>query len=115
MPKPSKEPEIKAGASNTEDARCTNDHVSVEKNCETNDEPPTKRVKGDDATTESTPEPVWDVIEKPPFHTEWSDIPNWKQREDCPLMDRLPVEVLDKIFCVRPELQVRPPFTARNS
>jgi len=31
---------------------------------------------------------------------------DWKGRKDSPLMD-LPVEVLDRIFCVRPELKVR--------
>jgi hypothetical protein len=35
----------------------------------------------------------------------WHDIPDWGDREDSPLMD-LPSELLDKIFCVRPELGV---------
>jgi hypothetical protein len=35
----------------------------------------------------------------------WHDIPDWGDREDSPLM-KLPSELLDKIFCVRPELGV---------
>jgi len=35
----------------------------------------------------------------------WHDIPNWGDREDSPLME-LPSTLLDKIFCVRPELGV---------
>ena len=42
-------------------------------------------------------------------------VPDWKEMEDCPSMDRLPVEVLDEIFCVRPDLQVSPPPTSRQS
>ena len=28
----------------------------------------------------------------------WQDIPNWGKRKDCPLLDMLPMEVLDKCF-----------------
>jgi hypothetical protein len=44
-------------------------------------------------------------IVKPAFHEEWTDIPDWKGKKESPLM-KLPVEVLDKIVCVRPELAV---------
>jgi hypothetical protein len=113
MAKTSKKPKIKAGASVT--VHAINDHASVSTDCETNGVPPAKRVKGEDMSTESTSEPVWEVIENPPHHTEWTDIPDWKERKDCPLMDRLPVEVLVRIFCVRPEFQVCPPSTSRES
>jgi hypothetical protein len=112
MAKTSKKPKIKAGALST--VHAINNHASVSTDCETDGEPPAKRVKGEDTTTESTPEPVWDVIENLPHHAEWTDIPDWKEREDCPLMDRLPVEVLDRIFCVRPELQVSPSSTLES-
>jgi hypothetical protein len=71
-------------------------------------EPPAKRAKGKAKATgqKSTKRPTWEPIKKPPLCTEWKDIPDWKGREDSPLME-LPVEVLDKIFCVRPELNVR--------
>jgi hypothetical protein len=112
MAKTSKKPKIKVGASST--VQAVNNHASVSTDCETDDEPPSKRVKWENSIADSTPEPVWEMIEKPLFHMEWTDIPDWSQREDCPLMDRLPVEVLDRIFCVRPELQVCPPSTSRD-
>ena len=109
MAKTSNKPTIEVGASSTVHAAF--DHASLSADCETDGEPSAKRVKGEDMSTESPPEPVWKVIETASHHTEWTDIPDWNEREDCPLMDRLPVEVLDKIFCVRPELQVGPSST----
>jgi hypothetical protein len=44
-------------------------------------------------------------VKKPALHKEWLDIPDWKERKDSPLME-LPVDVLDRILCVRPELGV---------
>jgi hypothetical protein len=112
MPKRAKKPMATVGPPHddplsTEDAVDANDNASIATDGETDSEHPAKRVKGESTTTDSSPEPVWEVIERPPLHTEWTDIPDWSQREDCPLIDRLPVEVLDKIFRVRPELQVR--------
>jgi len=71
-------------------------------------EPPAKRAKGKGKASGRTvvKPPVWKVIQKPPLHLEWSDMKDWNGRKDSPLMD-LPVEVLDRIFCVRPELKVR--------
>ena len=37
--------------------------------------------------------------------TDWTDIPDWKEGDGSPLME-LPLEILDEIFCVRPELSV---------
>jgi len=71
------------------------------------DEPPAKRAKGKGKATgnNSTKRTTWEPIRKPPLCKEWKDIPDWKGREDSPLMG-LPSTLLDKIFCVRPELGV---------
>lgn len=62
------------------------------------------KVTDEETTKQSTREP----IVKPPLCKEWLDIPDWKGREDSPLL--VPVEVTDKIFCVRPELNVYCPY-----
>jgi hypothetical protein len=54
--------------------------------------------------------PEWEEIQKPPLHREWKDIPDWKGRTDSPLL-ALPVEVMDMMFCVRPDLGVSFPNT----
>jgi hypothetical protein len=69
-------------------------------------EPPAKGSKGKGKARKKVVKrnKVEEII-KPAFHEEWMDIPDWKGKKGCPLME-LPVEVLDKIFCVRPELAV---------
>jgi hypothetical protein len=69
-------------------------------------EPPAKRSKGKGKARkkERKRNKVKEIV-KPLLHKEWIDIPDWKGKKDSPLM-KLPVEVLDKIFCVRPELAV---------
>jgi hypothetical protein len=113
MPRPARAAKVKAGvniaaASGSTDADGIDDYAD-EVGGEV-DEPPAKRAKGKgkgNATVRNTTKrPTWEPIEKPPLCKEWKDIPDWKGREDSPLMG-LPVEVLDKIFCVRPELNVR--------
>jgi len=70
-------------------------------------EPPAKRSKGKGKGRKKVGKrrKVEEIV-KPPLHKEWGDIPDWKGKKESPLM-KLPVEVLDKIFCVRPELAVR--------
>ena len=71
-------------------------------------EPPAKRRKGKGkARKKIVKRNKVEEIVKPAFHEEWMDIPDWKGKKESPLM-KLPVEVLDKIFCVRPELAVSP-------
>ena len=69
-------------------------------------EPPAKRSKGKGKARkkERKRNKVKEIV-KPLLHKEWIDIPDWKGKKESPLME-LPVEVLDKIFCVRPELAV---------
>jgi hypothetical protein len=69
-------------------------------------EPPAKRSKGKGKAKKKVEKrnKVEEIV-KPVFYEEWMDIPDWKGKKESPLM-RLPVEVLDKIFCVRPELAV---------
>jgi hypothetical protein len=113
MPRPARAAKLKAGANiaaasgsaEIDDADEYADEVGGKV-----DEPPAKRAKGKGkgkATGQSSAKrPNWEPIRKPPLCKEWKDIPDWKGREDSPLMG-LPVEVLDRIFCVRPELNVR--------
>jgi hypothetical protein len=72
-------------------------------------EPPAKRLKGKGKGKAPgrtlLKRPAWEDIQKPPLHREWKDIPDWKGRTDSPLMN-LPVEIMDEIFCVRPDLGV---------
>jgi len=113
MSRPTRAAKLKAGvnisaASGSADADDVDDHADeMEREV---DESPAKRAKGKGkgkATGQkSTKRTTWEPIRKPPLCKEWKDIPDWKGREDSPLMG-LPVEVLDKIFCVRPELNVR--------
>jgi hypothetical protein len=69
-------------------------------------EPPAKRGKGKGKARKKVGKrnKVEEIV-KPAFHEEWTDIPDWKGKKESPLM-KLPVEVLDKIVCVRPELAV---------
>ena len=111
MPRPARAAKLKAGANiaaasgsaETDNADEYADEIKGEV-----DEPPAKRAKGKGKATGQKPtkRPTWGPIRKPPLCKKWKDIPDWKGREDSPLMG-LPVEVLDKIFCVRPELNVR--------
>jgi hypothetical protein len=71
-------------------------------------EPPAKRSKGKGkARKKGGKRNKVEEIVIPAFHEEWIDIPDWEGKKESPLME-LPVEVLDKIFCVRPELAVSP-------
>jgi hypothetical protein len=63
-------------------------------------EPPAKKIKGKD-----TAEEIEEIIR--PTTRDWTDIPKWKEGDGSPLME-LPLEILDMIFCVRPELNVSP-------
>jgi len=71
-------------------------------------EPSTKRAKGKGRAVDT---PSLDLssmedIQKP-TSTGWTDIPEWEDGTESPLM-KLPGEIMDKIFCVRPELGVCP-------
>jgi hypothetical protein len=37
---------------------------------------------------------------------EWTDIPNWGHRNDSPLLKKLPVEIMDKMFGIQSGLKV---------
>jgi len=113
MPRPARAAKLLAGlhiaaASGSADLDGADEYADEEEG--EVDEPPAKRAKGKGkgkATGQkSTKRTNWEPIRKPPLCKEWKDMPGWKGREDSPLMG-LPVEVLDKIFCVRPELNVR--------
>lgn len=68
-------------------------------------EPPAKRRKGKERAVDSyTPSPEPPRIVKPSTR-DWTDIPVWQAGQGSPLME-MPAEILDKIFCVRPELEV---------
>jgi hypothetical protein len=54
------------------------------------------------STTDTTQ--YGNVVTKPST-TDWTDIPEWKEGQGCPLLE-IPSELLDLIFCVRPELGV---------
>jgi len=65
--------------------------------------PSAKRSKqNEEATEESQQVKEKEEIIKPSTSV-WTDIPEWKEGQGCPLLD-LPREILDNIFCVRPEL-----------
>lgn len=68
-------------------------------------EAPAKRSKGKgEAKKRVEKRNKMEEIVKPPLQKEWMDIPDWKGKKESPLM-RLPVEVLDKIFCVDQNLR----------
>jgi hypothetical protein len=62
------------------------------------EEPPAKEIKGKHKATD-----IEEIIR--PTTRDWTDIPKWKEGAGSPLME-LPLEILDMIFCVRPELNV---------
>lgn len=64
-------------------------------------EPPAKKIKGDNEVEEI--EEIEEIVR--PTTRDWTDIPVWKEGDGSPLME-LPLEILDMIFCVRPELDV---------
>jgi len=67
--------------------------------------PSAKRSKqNEEATEESQQVKEKEEIIKPST-SDWTDIPEWKEGQGCPLLE-LPSEILDNIFCRRPELSV---------
>ena len=112
MPRATRAAKIKADANIASTSHSLDDDDDDEANStleEEDGEPPTKKAKGK-GKAKATGRTVskrfqWEDIQKPPLHRKWKDIPDWKKRTDSPLMD-LPVEIMDKIFCVRPELDV---------
>lgn len=112
MPRATRAAKIKADANIASTSHSPDGDDDDEANStpeEEDGEPPTKKAKGK-GKAKATGRTVskrfqWEDIQKPPLHREWKDIPDWKERTDSPLMD-LPVEIMDKIFCVRPELDV---------
>lgn len=113
MPRASRAAKTKADANIASTSHTPDDDDDDEADStpeEEDGEPPTKKAKGK-GKAKATGRTVskrfqWEDIQKPPLHREWKDIPDWKERTDSPLMN-LPVEIMDKIFCVRPELDVR--------
>jgi hypothetical protein len=69
-------------------------------------EPSPKRAKGKGRAVDIPFSPMEEEIHKP-TSTGWTDIPDWEEGKESPLM-KLPGEIMDKIFCVRPELGVCP-------
>jgi hypothetical protein len=71
-------------------------------------EPSTKRAKGKGRAKDT---PSLDLSSMEDIHkptsTGWNDMPEWEDGMESPLM-KVPGEIMDKIFCVRPELGVCP-------
>ena len=70
-----------------------------------NDEPSAKRSKQENEATEGIQHANKEEEIIKPSTTDWTDIPEWKEGQGCPLL-KLPREILDNIFRVRPELSV---------
>jgi hypothetical protein len=108
MPKASREPKTKAGA--FERAAVGQQDSAPDQDAPQHDdkehESRAKRTKGKGrATKKVVKRKEVEEIVKPPLYKQWADIPDWKGKKESPLM-KLPAEVLEKIFCVRPELAV---------
>jgi hypothetical protein len=67
--------------------------------------PSAKRSKQEEEASEETHEVKEEEEIMKPSTSGWLDIPEWKEGQGCPLLE-LPSEILDNIFCVRPELSV---------
>lgn len=69
-------------------------------------EPSPKRAKGK-GRAKDTPSLGLSSMEDihKPTSTGWTDIPEWEEGKESALM-KVPGEIMDKIFCVRPELGV---------